>query len=108
MLAFCFVSLNAIPPTAGFVAKIYIFIAAVQSELVWLVIVAVLNSELSAFYYLRVVSHRYLAPAPVEGDIRVGPWLAASLAVTSVGVLVVGLVPTPLLDAAERAVTALG
>ena len=107
-LAFCFVSLTGIPPTAGFVAKIFIFNAAVQSDLVWLVIVAVLNSALSAFYYLRVVSHMYLAPAPVEGDIRVGPWLAASLVVTSVGVLVVGLAPTPLLDAAERAVTALG
>ncbi len=107
-LAFCFVSLIGIPPTAGFVAKLYIFNAAVQSDLVWLVIVAVLNSALSAYYYLRVVSHMYLAPAPAEGDIRVGPWLATALAVTSVGVLVVGLAPTLLLDAAERAVSALG
>ncbi|MCH8949825.1 MAG: NADH-quinone oxidoreductase subunit N [Chloroflexi bacterium] len=108
VLAISFVSLTGIPPTVGFVAKIYIFNAAVQSDLVWLVIVAVLNSALSAYYYLRVVRHMYLAPAPVEGDIRPGPWLTASLAATGVGVLVVGLVPTPLLDAAQRAVTALG
>ncbi|MCH8065055.1 MAG: NADH-quinone oxidoreductase subunit N [Chloroflexi bacterium] len=108
VLAFCFVSLTGIPPTAGFVAKIYIFNAAVQSDLVWLVIVAVLNSALSAYYYLRVVRHMYLAPAPAEDDVRTGPWLAASLAVTGVGVLVVGLVPTPLIDAAQRAVSALG
>ena len=107
-LAFCFVSLIGIPPTAGFVAKLFIFNAAVQSDLVWLVIVAVLNSALSAYYYLRVVSHMYLAPAPAEGDIRVGPWLAVALVVTSVGVLVVGLAPTLLLNAAERAVSALG
>ncbi len=108
VLAFCLISLTGIPPTAGFVAKIYIFNAAVQSDLVWLVIVAVVNSALSAFYYLRVVSHMYLADPEAEGDIRPGPWLAASLAITGVGVLVVGLVPSPLLDAAERAVTALG
>jgi NADH-quinone oxidoreductase subunit N len=108
VLAFCFVSLIGIPPTAGFVAKVYIFNAAVQSDLVWLVIVAVLNSAVSAYYYLRVVIHMYLAPAPAEGDISPGPWLATALAVTGGGVLVLGLVPTPLIDAAQRAVSALG
>ncbi len=108
VLAFCFISLTGIPPTAGFVAKVYIFNAAVQSDLVWLVIVGVLNTVVSAYYYLRVVSQMYLAPAPAEGDIATGPWLAAALSVTSVGVLVLGLVPTPLIDAAQRAVTALG
>jgi NADH-quinone oxidoreductase subunit N len=103
VLAFCFLSLTGIPPTAGFVAKVYIFNAAVQSDLVWLAIVGVLNTAISAFYYLRVVSQMYLAPAPAEGDISPGPWLATALLVSGVGVLVVGLVPTPLLDAAQRA-----
>ncbi|MDZ4278612.1 MAG: NADH-quinone oxidoreductase subunit N, partial [Dehalococcoidia bacterium] len=44
VLAFCFISLTGIPPTAGFVAKVYIFNSAVQSDLVWLVIVGVLNT----------------------------------------------------------------
>ena len=48
-LGFCLVSLIGIPPTAGFVAKVYIFNAAVQSDLVWLVIVAVLNTVVSAY-----------------------------------------------------------
>src|SRR3990170_4122177 len=108
VLAFCFVSLTGIPPTAGFVAKLYIFNAAVQSDLVWLAIVGVLNTAVSAYYYLRVVSHMYLAPAPAEGDIAPGPWLATALAVTGLGVLVLGLVPTPLIDAAERAVSVFG
>lgn len=104
-LAFCLVSLTGIPPTAGFVAKIYIFNAAVQSDLVWLVIVAVLNTAVSAFYYLRVVSHMYLAPPPAEEAAAPRPhWgLAAALAVSSIGVLVVGLVPSPIIHAAERA-----
>ena len=108
VLALCFVSLTGIPPTAGFVAKLYIFNAAVQSDLVWLAIVGVLNTAVSAYYYLRVVSHMYVAPAPAEGDISPGPWLAVALAITSVGVLAFGLVPIPLIDAAERAVSAFG
>jgi NADH-quinone oxidoreductase subunit N len=106
VLGFCFVSLTGIPPTAGFVAKIYVFNAAVQSDLVWLVIVGVLNTALSAYYYLRVVGHMYLAPAPAEGDIAPSPWLAAAVAASGAGVLVLGIVPAPLIDAAQRAVGA--
>lgn len=106
VLAFCFISLTGIPPTAGFIAKLYIFNAAVQSDLVWLLLVGVLNTAISAYYYLRVVSHMYLAPAPAEGDIRPDPFLAMALAASGAGVLVLGLVPTPLIDAAQRAVSA--
>jgi NADH-quinone oxidoreductase subunit N len=104
-LAFCLVSLTGIPPTAGFVAKIYIFNAAVQSDLVWLVIVAVINTAISAFYYLRVVSQMYLAPPPAgaPAPARADWGLSVALAVTSIGVLVVGLVPSPIIHAAERA-----
>ncbi|MBI4571355.1 MAG: NADH-quinone oxidoreductase subunit N [Chloroflexi bacterium] len=108
VLGFCLVSLTGIPPTAGFVAKVYIFNAAVQSDLAWLVIVAVVNTAISAYYYLRVVGTMYFSPAPAEGDITPGPWLAAALAVTAVGVLVLGIVPAPLIDAAQRAASAFG
>jgi NADH-quinone oxidoreductase subunit N len=107
VLAFCLLSLTGIPPTAGFVAKVYIFNAAVQSNLVWLVIVAVLNTAVSAFYYLRIVGHMYFSPAPAEGDIRPDPFLAIAIAAAGIGVLVLGIVPSPLIDAAQRAVTAL-
>ncbi|MCH7811424.1 MAG: NADH-quinone oxidoreductase subunit N [Chloroflexi bacterium] len=108
VLTLCFLSLTGIPPTAGFVAKIYIFNAAVQSDLVWLAIVGVLNAVVSAFYYLRVVSHMYISPAPAEGDIRPGPWLAAALAGTGAAVLIFGIVPIPLIDAAQRATSIFG
>ena len=107
VLAFCLISLTGIPPTAGFVAKVYVFNAAVHSGLVWLVIVGVLNSALSAFYYLRIVGHMYFAAAPEEGDIRPDPLLATAIAASAMGVLVLGIVPTPLIDAAQRAVAAL-
>ncbi|MCH8993899.1 MAG: NADH-quinone oxidoreductase subunit N [Chloroflexi bacterium] len=107
-LAISFVSLTGIPPTVGFAAKLYIFNAAVQSDLVWLVIVGVLNTALSAYYYLRVVRHMYLAEAPAEGDISPGPWLSTAVAITSVGVVVMFFASTFLIDAAQRAVSALG
>ena len=107
VLAFCFVSLTGLPPTAGFVAKIYIFNAAVQSDLIWLVLVGVLNSAVSAYYYLRVVSHMYLAEPEDNSPIIPAPMLATALGITVAGVLIVGLVPTPLMDAAQRAVSAL-
>jgi len=103
-LGFCLVSLTGLPPTAGFVAKVYIFNTAVQSDLVWLVIIAVLNSVVAAFYYLRVVSEMFLAPAPSEEGIRSSWPVGFALAAATVGVLVVGLVPTPLISASERAV----
>ncbi len=103
-LAFCLISLTGIPPTAGFVAKIYVFNAAVHSDLVWLVIVAVLNSAVAAYYYLRVVGHMYVAPAPSEERIPASWPLGFALGVATLGVLVMGVVPTPLISAAERAV----
>ena len=69
----CLVSLTGIPPTAGFIAKVYIFDAAVQSDLVWLVIVGVLNSVVSAYYYLRVVLQMYAEEPASEERVAAGP-----------------------------------
>ena len=60
-LAFCLVSLTGIPPTAGFWAKLYIFNAGMRADLAWLVIVGVLNSVVSGYYYLSVVRRRSVA-----------------------------------------------
>src|SRR5712692_4984472 len=58
-LAACLISLTGIPPTAGFIAKVYVFNSAVQANIIWLAIVGVLNSVISAYYYLRVVLNMY-------------------------------------------------
>jgi NADH-quinone oxidoreductase subunit N len=103
-LALCLVSLTGLPLTAGFVAKLYIFNTAVQSDLVWLVIVAVLNSVVAAYYYLRVVGQMYLVPPAEEERVPVTWSQGASLGAAALGVLVIGIIPTPLISAAERAV----
>ena len=73
VLVLCLLSLTGIPPTAGFLAKLFVFNAATQTGLdwmVWLVAVAVLNSAVSAFYYLRWVRTMVLDEAPDETPIR--------------------------------------
>ncbi|UCH83559.1 MAG: NADH-quinone oxidoreductase subunit N, partial [Candidatus Latescibacterota bacterium] len=74
MAAFMF-SMAGIPPTGGFFAKYYIFSAAVGEGLVWLVVLGVLNSALSLYYYLRVIVVLYMqkreAPVTVHADLGV-------------------------------------
>ncbi len=108
VLAICFVSLTGLPPSAGFWGKLYIFNAAIHSDLAWLVIVAVVNTAISFYYYLRVVGTMYLSPPSEEGEISASPMLSTAVAGAGLGVLVLFVLPWPLLHAAERAVHALG
>jgi NADH-quinone oxidoreductase subunit N len=104
VLAVCLLSLTGLPPTAGFFAKLYIFNAAVQADLVWLVIVGVLNTVLSAFYYLGVARQMYLTTADGESEVS-APLLTQGLLLTAAaGVIAIGVYPMPLIDAAQRAV----
>ena len=103
ILLFAMVSLIGIPPTAGFMAKLYIFNAAVRSDLVWLALVGVVNSVVSAYYYLRVIRVMYMAvpESPERVPASRAAWVALSL--TGVGVLVLGVVPAPLFRLVESA-----
>ncbi|HEU4758610.1 MAG TPA: proton-conducting transporter membrane subunit, partial [Dehalococcoidia bacterium] len=107
-LTLCLISLTGIPPTAGFIAKVYVFNAAVQGDLVWLAIVGVLNSVVSAYYYLRVVLNMYTLEPADEARIQLGPYLGLAMTVAVVGLLVVGIFPNPLLQASEAAAKVLG
>ncbi|HSG06020.1 MAG TPA: NADH-quinone oxidoreductase subunit N, partial [Nitrospiria bacterium] len=103
MLIFMF-SLTGIPPTAGFIGKFYIFMAAVQADLVWLVVVGVLFTAVSAYYYLRVVMVMYMKE-PEEGVSLAMPRAAfIALAVSALLVLGAGVYPSVFLDLARNAV----
>ncbi len=106
-MAVCMFSLTGIPPAAGFIAKIYIFNAAMEAGLEWLVVIAVLNTGISAFYYIGVVRAMFLLPPASEDRLPAGRSLGLALAVTTVGVLVVGVLPQPLIEAARHAASAL-
>lgn len=102
-LAACLISLTGIPPTAGFIAKVYVFDAAVQADLVWLAIIGVLNSVVSSYYYLRIVLNMYGRDPADETTFMPSPSVGLALAVAVVGLFFVGVYPSLLMDASESA-----
>ena len=107
-LSLCLISLIGLPPTAGLIAKIYIFSGAVQHGLLWLVIVAVINSCVSAFYYLRVVKVMWLG-APASEEKVPSSWaLRTALLLCCLFVLLLGVVPGGFVGIAEAAARILG
>ena len=97
MLVFMF-SLTGIPPTAGFIGKFYVFMEAIYAGYLYLVIIAVIFSAVSAFFYLRVVKYMYMNEPETEVVLSMSKPLGISLAVTAVMVLIIGIYPEPLLN----------
>ena len=86
-LTLCLISLIGIPPAAGFMAKFYIFSGAVQHGLLWLVVIAVINSVISAYYYLRVVKVMWFGQAASGEKVQSSAALRLALFLACVGVL---------------------
>ena len=105
-LTLCLISLTGVPPTAGFLAKFYLFNAAVHHDLVWLVILGVINSAISAYYYLRVVKMTWFGTPASTESVPSSLALRTALAVACLGVLVLFFYPSPLLDVARDAAQA--
>ncbi len=95
-------SLTGLPPTAGFLAKFYVFTAALEAGLLWLALVGVATSVVSVAYYLRAAYAAY-AEHPRAG-VRVvrAVWTSAGLAVSAAATLLLGLLPGPLTAWAQR------
>ena len=107
-LALSLVALIGVPPTGIFIAKLYIFGSALESGLLWLVVVGVANTVVSAYYYLRVVRTMYLDPPTSEEGVPTSPSLKLALGVSALGVLVFGFLPGPLLRLVELSSETLG
>ncbi|MBA7662946.1 NAD(P)H-quinone oxidoreductase subunit 2 [subsurface metagenome] len=102
-LTLCLISLIGLPPAAGFMAKFYIFSGAIQHGLLWLVIIAVINSVISAYYYLRVVKVMWLGEPVSEEKVPSSAALRVALAVSCLGVLLLGIIPGFVMKLAELA-----
>ena len=102
-LTLCLISLIGMPPAAGFMAKFYIFSGAVQNDLLWLVIIAVINSVISAYYYLRVVKVMWLGKPASEGKVPSSGALRLALSLSCLGVLLLGVIPGYIMKLAEMA-----
>lgn len=103
MLVFM-LSLAGIPPTAGFAGKFYIFMAAVKSGYVWLAVIGVLNSAVSAYYYLRVIMRMYMEEPGDEPVLNVSTAMSAILFIAVVGIIAIGIFPGFCIDLARSSV----
>ena len=100
-------SLAGIPPLAGFVGKFYLFAAVMKEGFLWLVLVGVLNSIVSLYYYLQVVRQMYIVPPRTEEPVPDSPALSGALLITMAGVLLLGIYPAPLVELIRVAARAL-
>jgi NADH-quinone oxidoreductase subunit N len=96
-------SLAGIPPLAGFFGKFYLFAAAVQRDpqnfgLLWLVILAIVMSAVSLYYYLILLKHIYVVPAKDTGRIATPLYLNVCLGLAALGVILLGVFPERLLS----------
>ncbi|HKD64779.1 MAG TPA: NADH-quinone oxidoreductase subunit N [Candidatus Acidoferrales bacterium] len=112
VLAACFslflLSLLGLPVTGGFLGKFFAFQAALDSRIVWLVVIAAINSVIGAYYYLRVIVAMYFwEPAKDYVPTPVAPSLATALAVCAIGTLYLGILPGRVLSLARAAADAL-
>ena len=102
VLALAMLSLAGIPLTIGFMAKFAIFSAAAHAQLWLLLVLGLVNSGVSAYYYLQVLAAMYLrAPAEEATWRRARPGSVAVLAVLSLSVLALGVYPGPLLSGTQ-------
>ena len=95
-------SLAGLPFFAGFTIKFYLFTAAAQEGLLWLVALAIANSMISLYYYLMIVKQMYMRPALEDGRLKIPP-PAIVMLLGLVGVIfLVGVYPRPIADLIEK------
>ena len=104
LLTIFLISLIGIPVTGGFFAKFYVFAAALQSNLVGLTIIGVINSAIAAYYYLRIIVYMYMRDERSEAVVAPMPaGLGAAVAISVVATIYLGVLPNRVLDGAIRA-----
>jgi NADH-quinone oxidoreductase subunit N len=109
LLSLFMLSLTGIPGTAGFIGKFYVFAGVVHADLVWLAVIGVVLSAVSAYYYLRVIVVMFFKEPEVEFTLRapISGGMAAGLAVSALATLIIGIFPSWLWDAVVSAFSTL-
>ena len=96
-------SLAGVPPLAGFIGKLYIFLAAIKEELYTLIIVGLVNIVISMYYYLIIVKKMYINEPIDRSPLTVSPSMQAVIYVGLAGTLVLGIYPKPFIEWAVAA-----
>lgn len=101
-------SLAGVPPTAGFIAKFFVFTAAYEGGLGWLVLIGVITSAIAAYYYLRVVVKMFMQAPVREVRPELTHGLNVEILIAGVATLLLGLLPAPLIGLATQSPVAVG
>jgi NADH-quinone oxidoreductase subunit N len=108
MMLVAFLSLAGVPPLAGFIGKMWVFAAVVQSGMIWLAVIGVLNAIIGVYYYLIVLKYVYLYQTDNDDKpIPVTRPNALALAILTFGIILVGSLFAPWWGIAEAAAQAL-
>lgn len=98
-------SLMGIPPMAGFAGKFFIFSGAIKAGYIWLAVIAMLNSAVSLYYYLRVMVYMYFKDPVEEYDwITMNVGAVVSIVLALIGVLYLGILPGGVMEMAKLAI----
>jgi NADH-quinone oxidoreductase subunit N len=101
-------SMAGIPPLGGFMAKFYVFSAAVKEKFYWLAILGVLNSAISVYYYLRVTVLMYFRESEREiTGLEFSPASVFALILAVIGTLYMGIFPANVLSFAQKSIAGL-
>ncbi len=103
------ISLIGLPPSAGFIGKLYLFIALIDSNMVTLAVIAILNTVISLFYYIRVLKEMFLAkPSTKVEPFRVSVFNIIVITILLAPIVIFGVYFTPVVDFAKNCVTIFG
>lgn len=103
------VSLTGLPPTAGFIGKLYIFIALVDAKMITVAIIALLNTVVSLYYYVRVLKNLYLVKPDLEPQTVIPTFMSkAVILVLLIPVLIFGVYFSPIVELARNSISFLG
>ncbi len=107
MMTIFLLSLIGVPLTGGFLGKFYIFRAALDSNLIWLSVLGLLNSAVAAYYYLRLLVVMYMyEPGEVSNNLEPLTFgLRAALTLSAIGIFVLGVLPGAVAEFARRSAT---
>lgn len=107
-LTIFFISLTGLPPTAGFISKLYIFMAVLDAEMIVVAIIAVLNSVVSLYYYIRVLKHMFINSSESEpSKIDIAPNDYVFILILLIPTLLFGIYFSPLVEFAQSCITLL-
>lgn len=96
-------SLAGIPPTAGFIAKYYLFAAAIETGHNTLAVIAVLNAAISVYFYLRIVVSMFMRDATEKTGMTFAPGLTMALGIAVIATMLIGIYPDPIIALAKQA-----